>query len=153
MTTKQKTLTVNELKDYILKQRKTNPDYLAFCEITENLIGIPKGTRLYFGISDNHISTYNEDTNNKNKKFEYNFDYGWRFAWNIDYKSKFILIDEPKMKEDESFTFQHCDTQEEVRKYIQEDEGHCTQQVCYSTFHDALTQINFTKRIIRSNLK
>jgi len=31
--------------------------------------------------------------------------------------------------------------------------GKCTQQVCYSTFHDALTQINFTKRIIRSNLQ
>jgi len=52
-----------------------------------------------------------------------------------------------------NFTYQHCDTQEEVRKHIQEDEGKCVQQVCYSTFHDALTQINFTKMIIRSNLK
>jgi len=51
------------------------------------------------------------------------------------------------------FKFEHCNTQEEVRKHIQEDEGHCTQQVSYSTFHDALTQINFTKRIIRSNLR
>ena len=50
------------------------------------------------------------------------------------------------------FTYEHYDTMEEIRKFIQEDEGHCTQQVCYSTFHDCLTQINFTKRVIRSNL-
>lgn len=53
----------------------------------------------------------------------------------------------------DKFEFQHCNTQEEVRKHIQEDEGNCVQQVCYSTFHDALTQINFTKKIIRSNIK
>ena len=52
-----------------------------------------------------------------------------------------------------TFTYEYYKTQEEVRKHIQEDEGHCTQQVCYSTFHDALTQINFTKKIIRSSLK
>jgi len=51
------------------------------------------------------------------------------------------------------FEFEYCKTQEEVRKHIWEDEGHCIQQVCYSTFHDALTQINFTKKIIRSNIR
>ena len=51
------------------------------------------------------------------------------------------------------FKFQQCKTMEEVRKYIQEDEGNCVQQVCYSTFHDVLTQVNFTKKIIRSNLR
>jgi len=51
------------------------------------------------------------------------------------------------------FEFIKCKTMEEVRKHIQEDEGHCVQQVCYSTFHDCLTQINFTEKIIRSNLK
>jgi hypothetical protein len=45
------------------------------------------------------------------------------------------------------------ETQEEVRKNIQEDEGQCVQQVSYSTFHDALTQINFTQRVIRTNLR
>ena len=44
-------------------------------------------------------------------------------------------------------------TMEEVRKHIQEDEGKCVQQVCYSTFHDCLTQINWTKKIVRTNLK
>lgn len=50
------------------------------------------------------------------------------------------------------FKFEQYETMEEVRKHIQEDEGNCIQQVCYSTFHDCLTQINFTKKIIRSNL-
>jgi hypothetical protein len=54
------------------------------------------------------------------------------------------------MKKD--FTYEYYDTMEEVRKFIQADEGHCVQQVAYSTFHDGLTQINFTKRIIRSNI-
>jgi len=52
-----------------------------------------------------------------------------------------------------NFKYIYYKTQEEVRKHIQEDEGSCVQQVCYSTFHDALTQINFTNKIIRTNLK
>ena len=51
------------------------------------------------------------------------------------------------------FRIERLKTQEEVRKHIQEDEGNCVQQVCYSTFHDALTQINFTNKVIRTNLK
>ena len=50
------------------------------------------------------------------------------------------------------FRYEHYETMEEVRKFIQTDEGHCVQQCCYSTFHDCLTQINFTDRVIRSNL-
>jgi hypothetical protein len=52
-----------------------------------------------------------------------------------------------------TFTYEPCETQEEVRKYIQDDEGKCVQQSVYSTFHDALTQINFTKKIIRSTIR
>jgi len=51
------------------------------------------------------------------------------------------------------FKFEYYETMEEIRKHIQEDEGNCVQQIAYSSFHDALTQINFTKRVIRSNLK
>jgi hypothetical protein len=50
------------------------------------------------------------------------------------------------------FTYEYYKTKEEIIKFIQEDEGHCTQQTVYSTFHDAITQINFTKLIIRSNI-
>ena len=51
------------------------------------------------------------------------------------------------------FTYEYYKTMGEVREHIQNDEGNCTQQVVYSTFHDALTQINFTKRIIRSTIR
>lgn len=51
-----------------------------------------------------------------------------------------------------TFEYQYLESMEEVRKHIQEDEGNCIQQIAYSSFHDCLTQINFTKKIIRSNL-
>ena len=51
------------------------------------------------------------------------------------------------------FDYEYYKTQEEVRKHIQECEGHHTQQVCYSTFHDALTQICFGCKKIRSSLR
>ena len=89
-----KTFTADELRDYILKQRKTNPDYLAYCELTEGFYYIPEGTKLYFGIFENRISTYDEETNYKNKI--YYFDYEWSFDWHLYYKGKFILIKEPK---------------------------------------------------------
>lgn len=42
---------------------------------------------------------------------------------------------------------------EEVRRCIQDCEGRHMQQVAYSTFHDALTQICFGCQIIRSSIK
>lgn len=47
--------------------------------------------------------------------------------------------------------FEHVETQEEVRKHIQECEGVHSQQVVYSTFHDALTQVCYGCRCVRSN--
>lgn len=49
--------------------------------------------------------------------------------------------------------FEKMETQEEVRKHIQECEGKHIQQVVYSTYHDALTQICFGCKKIRSNIK
>lgn len=51
------------------------------------------------------------------------------------------------------FKYEYYKTKEEIIKIIQDDEGKCVQQSVYSTFHDALTQINFTKKIIRSNIR
>ena len=51
------------------------------------------------------------------------------------------------------FEFLQLPTIEDVHKEILNDEGKFTQSVCFSTFHNALTQINFTKKIIRSNIK
>lgn len=42
---------------------------------------------------------------------------------------------------------------DEVRKHIRRCEGKTVQQVCFSTYMDCLTQINFTERKIRSSVK
>lgn len=47
--------------------------------------------------------------------------------------------------------FEVLNNQEEVRKYIQACEGKHSQQVVYSTFHDALTQICYGCRKVRSS--
>lgn len=51
------------------------------------------------------------------------------------------------------FEYEYVPTMEELRKIIKNDEGKCVQQVAFSTFHNALTQVNFTDKIIRSNIK
>ena len=51
------------------------------------------------------------------------------------------------------FEYKFIETMEELREIIKNEEGKCVQQVAFSTFHNALTQINFTKRIIRSNIR
>ncbi len=48
---------------------------------------------------------------------------------------------------------ERLETQEEVRECIKECEGKHTQQVCYSTYHDALTQICFGCDKVRTSLK
>lgn len=52
-----------------------------------------------------------------------------------------------------TFKYEYYENIEDIIEFIRQDEGHCVQQSVYSTFHDALTQINFTKRIIRSNIR
>lgn len=49
--------------------------------------------------------------------------------------------------------YEYIQKQEDLRKQIQQCEGKHTQQVVYSTFHDALTQICFGCKKIRSNIK
>jgi len=51
------------------------------------------------------------------------------------------------------FDYVYLPTQEEVRKSIQECEGKHSQQVAYSTFHDALTQVCYGCKKIRTNLQ
>lgn len=50
------------------------------------------------------------------------------------------------------FESEYLEEQEEVRKQIKLCEGKHIQQVVYSTFHDALTQICYGCKKIRSNL-
>ena len=50
------------------------------------------------------------------------------------------------------FELEPYETMEEVRKHIQDCESKHMQQVCYSTFHDALTQICYGCQKIRTNI-
>jgi len=50
------------------------------------------------------------------------------------------------------FDYERLETQEAVRKYIRGCEGKHPQQVAYSTFHDALTQICFGCKKIRTSM-
>jgi len=49
--------------------------------------------------------------------------------------------------------YEWIEEQEDVRKHIQACEGKHTQQAMYSTFHDALTQICFGCKTVRSTIK
>ena len=52
-----------------------------------------------------------------------------------------------------TFEYEFYRSQEEVRQHIQECEGQHTQQAIYSTFHDALTQVCYGCKKVRSSLK
>lgn len=49
--------------------------------------------------------------------------------------------------------YELLNTIEDVRNWIQACEGAHMQQVCYSTFHDALTQICFGCQKVRTTIK
>lgn len=48
--------------------------------------------------------------------------------------------------------YEYIETQEEVRKHIQDCEGRHTQQAIYSTFHDCLTQLCYGCKKVRSTI-
>lgn len=52
-----------------------------------------------------------------------------------------------------TFNYEYIPEQEDVRSYIQNCEGKHTQQAIYSTFHDALTQVCFGCKKVRSTIK
>ena len=52
-----------------------------------------------------------------------------------------------------TFEYEFVEKQEDVRKHIQECEGKHIQQAIYSTFHDALTQVCFGCKKIRSTIR
>jgi hypothetical protein len=53
----------------------------------------------------------------------------------------------------EVLVYESYDTQEEVREHIQACEGKHMQQVAYSSYHDALTQVCYGCKKIRSNIR
>ena len=57
------------------------------------------------------------------------------------------------MEEKITFEYEYIPKQEDVHNHIKDCEGRHTQQAIYSTFHDALTQICFGCKKIRSTIK
>ena len=51
------------------------------------------------------------------------------------------------------FTYEYFNDEEKLREEIKACESYHTQQVSFSTYHNALTQICFGCKKIRSNLK
>lgn len=49
--------------------------------------------------------------------------------------------------------YEFIESQEEVRRHIQNCEGKHTQQAVYSTFHDALTQVCYGCKKVRSTIR
>jgi len=54
---------------------------------------------------------------------------------------------------EKTFDYEYLPTIEDVHKQIQECEGVHSQQVCFSSFHDCLTQICFGCMRVRTNKK
>ena len=52
-----------------------------------------------------------------------------------------------------TFNLSELETLKQVRRFIRECEGKHIQQIAYSSYHDSLTQICFTCKEIRTNLK
>ena len=57
------------------------------------------------------------------------------------------------MKNEKEFELIFYIDQEDVKEFIKDCEGKHIQQVVYSSYHDALTQICFTCKKIRTSLK
>ena len=79
-----KELTYNEAIDYVKKNGVTIFTIDTICQT------IPSGTKLYFGIDDLDLTTYDCDLDNKNKEFCYSFDYSFWGLWK-SYDGKFIV--------------------------------------------------------------
>jgi hypothetical protein len=78
-------LNTNELLEYIKKNG------ITLATTTENFQAIPKGTKLYFGLSRSYVTTVDTITEFKNKTFNYPFEYMWTDYWHTEYKGKFSL--------------------------------------------------------------
>jgi len=53
----------------------------------------------------------------------------------------------------EIFKIVFCDNQEAVKNWIKDCEGNHIQQIAYSSYHDALTQVCFNCKKVRTSLK
>jgi len=63
---------------------------------------MPANTILYFGKSEHYVSSSDYYTENKNKKFNYEFRYDWQAYWHLEYHDRFELIED----EEPNYNFQ-----------------------------------------------
>lgn len=85
-------LTRKELKEYIQKHGIT---LVRFMEDEP----IPKGTKLWFGLAeDGDLSSFDDDTDNKNLEFNYDFDYHYVLCMWSNPEKLFELVEEYKFK-------------------------------------------------------
>ena len=75
---------------------------IILAKTTEDFESVPKGTKLWFGIKINEgeISSYDNDTKDRNKEFGYNFDYEWLWEY---YPGKFIVGESVEEKPKDKF--------------------------------------------------
>ena len=85
-----KKLNQEQFKEYIKKNGLTK------ARLSLSYYHTPKETILWFGLYNESISTYNDDTENKNKEFGYDFFYERIFD---SYGGVFIIDDEEMKKE------------------------------------------------------
>ena len=68
---------------------------ITLVRLNKRYVHIPKDTILWFGEDGDYISTYNSNTENKNKRFNYEFDYEWLFD---TYEGYFIINEVEKIE-------------------------------------------------------
>ena len=105
-------MTYNEATEYVKKNG------ITLFKTTEHFQKIPKGTKLYFGLCSEYLSTHDSDIYGKNKEFGYNFDYEWIEGWENKYKSSFELV-EGKLEKPNKLII-HCPKKEDYIKLVDE---------------------------------
>jgi len=93
-----KIMNYNDFLDYVKDNGITK------AKTTEEFENIPKGTILFFGSEDNSsLSTYEEDTEDKNLEFNYNFDFRGNSSWKCNYTGNFELVEDENQSSDRKF--------------------------------------------------
>ena len=107
-----KKLNQEQFKEYIKKNGLTK------ARLSLSYYHTPKETILWFGLYNESISTYNDDTENKNKEFGYDFFYERIFD---SYGGVFIVDDEEMKKEMKNKIVLEADTElkdNELREWV-----------------------------------
>jgi len=105
-------LNKEQFKEYIKKNGLTK------ARLSLSYYHTPKETILWFGLWYKNISTYNDDTENKNKEFGYDFFYERIFD---SYGGVFIVDDEEMKKEMKNKIVLEADTElkdNELREWV-----------------------------------